>query len=439
MHESSAAPRLPPRALWLVVTRGLSGMGSALTSFALNVWIFERTQSYAVFAILAIVTMLPNLVLAPFAGMLVDRWKKHHLLLGCELAPMAALVAALCAMQAGVLTPLAVGALNLVMAVTATMRWMVMGVVVSTLVEAPDRARINGLQQSFAGAATVLGPTLGAAAIQVVGPAGLLSTDLALSVVAAITLLGIRIPEPDQSRASRDAARMTFWQEVTFGWRWIAARPGLFRLMLFFTILNLGVAVYGVAFTPYLLANGAGPLLAWGLSTQGAGAFLGGLALARWRGRFDAEAGVVFGALAFGVVMTLWGMSRQTAVLIALAGAAGVLTSLVMSSSQTLWQREVPPDIQGKVFAARLMTSYLLRPVAVLASMPFATYVGEPLLVQASWARWFWGDGATASLGAVLSLLGLGITMGCVVLAVRGGFGVATPTGDLPQGAVTKG
>ena len=51
----------------------VSLVGSGLTSFALGVWVFERTGSPTLFALIGLFAVLPKVIFAPIAGALVDR------------------------------------------------------------------------------------------------------------------------------------------------------------------------------------------------------------------------------------------------------------------------------------------------------------------------------------------------------------------------------
>ena len=55
----------------------VSTIGSGLTGFALGVWIYQQTGSTALFAIGLLAHAVPNLLVAPFAGALVDRWDRR--------------------------------------------------------------------------------------------------------------------------------------------------------------------------------------------------------------------------------------------------------------------------------------------------------------------------------------------------------------------------
>lgn len=424
---SQAKETLPSQAVRLVVTRGISGLGSSMTAFGLDVWVFQRTGSYEIFAYLAILAMLPNLLLAPFAGMLVDRCDKRRLLMACEYTPLAAVLWTLWQLQQDVLDTKAVAFTILVLSLAGAVRWNVMGVTISVLAPSAVRGRLNALQQAFMGVSLMTGPALGAAGLSLVGLKGLLIIDAATCLIAGIALLTIRHQGLNKP-SNRTAEFGGFWREVTFGARWVFRHPGLRRLLIFFMAFNLGVSVFSVVFTPYVLTFASSHVLGWGLAFQGSGAFLLGLALSRRNSKGRPEGNVLMGALMYGALMVVWGVSKNTVAVLALAFMAGALTTLIMSSSQTIWQANVPVEIQGKVFSARMMVSFSTGPIAILASVPVADHVFAPMLVRLPWASELWGSAPGGAIAMMVSALGLAIVLGCVALLARGGLSVhATP------------
>src|SRR5829696_4120350 len=61
--------------------QALSLFGSALVQFALIWWLTEKSGSATVLALATLVGMLPQIVLGPFAGALVDRWNRRVIMI----------------------------------------------------------------------------------------------------------------------------------------------------------------------------------------------------------------------------------------------------------------------------------------------------------------------------------------------------------------------
>ncbi|HLE83187.1 MAG TPA: hypothetical protein VJG13_02500, partial [Thermoanaerobaculia bacterium] len=83
--DLAAAPRRATgfRAFTVVWAGQLvSLVGSGLTRFALGIWVYQATGSVTLFTLIALFSRLPGLVVAPFAGALVDRWDRRWTMLG---------------------------------------------------------------------------------------------------------------------------------------------------------------------------------------------------------------------------------------------------------------------------------------------------------------------------------------------------------------------
>ena len=111
------AQSIPTSAVILITTRGLSSIGSTLTSFGLDVWVYQITGSYSTFVMLAILTSLPVLLFGPFAGVLTDRFDKKTLLIAADLVSCVAVAMSLIMYLSGTLNVPTVACTVMLMAV----------------------------------------------------------------------------------------------------------------------------------------------------------------------------------------------------------------------------------------------------------------------------------------------------------------------------------
>ena len=63
----------------------ISFIGSGLTSFALGVWVFQKTGEITQYALISMFFVLPGVLLGPLAGTLVDRWDRRRAMLISDL------------------------------------------------------------------------------------------------------------------------------------------------------------------------------------------------------------------------------------------------------------------------------------------------------------------------------------------------------------------
>lgn len=52
----------------MVMARSISAIGSRLTTFALDIWVYQTTGSYRSFVLLAFLAALTTLLIGPWAG-----------------------------------------------------------------------------------------------------------------------------------------------------------------------------------------------------------------------------------------------------------------------------------------------------------------------------------------------------------------------------------
>ncbi len=414
MNVLASLRQMPGSALRLVGVRALSSLGSATTSFALNVWVYQQTGSYSIFATLAIVTALPGLLFAPIAGAIVDRYSRQRLLILCDAFAALTILVVLLASMFSLLTIWIVGGASVVLALLRTLAWPASAAAVSQLTTPEQRPRINGVNETLEGVVVVASPALGVMLFEMVGIPGVAIADVVSYLVCMAVVASIVFADDDKARAAAESQESGFsklWVDCTFGFRWIFAHRDLTRLLLFLATINLACSVFVVAYTPYILSFSSPSMLAVCLVCGGAGTIVGGAAFTASGGLRRSETGVLIGAMTLGAAMALFGISRTSSVLFIAAFFYGAALPLINASSQTIWQSRVPIDLQGRVFSVRRMIAWGLNPISVLLSIPLVTTVFEPAL-HLGGGNWnlaqLWGSGPPGAIGLMLSLGGIG-------------------------------
>jgi MFS transporter, DHA3 family, macrolide efflux protein len=423
-----------PRVAWLLVaTRGISSLGSTLTAFGLNVWIYRHTGSFPIFALLTTLAGLPEILFAPIAGIITDRFRKKILLLAADGLSAAMVTVTWIATRWGDLDVAVVAATMIVLGFATELRWSALGPTISELVPKDGLDRVNGLQQSFRGANVMLGPLLGAASLAALGLDGLLALDMVSYLIGIIGVLGLRSSPVPRNASAPDST--SFWQELTYGFRWVFARPGLRRLLLFFMLINVSLSIFVVTNTPYVLSFGTNSDLGWTLALEGAGAFLAGMYLVKRRVALNQSNAVMGAALVIALCMCAWGIFRDIRLLGAVVFVMGASITLIAACSQTIWQQNVPIATQGKVFAVRTVVAFGLTPLATLGSIPLASAVFGPAIAGFEPAQSVWGSGTSAALGGLVSACGLLMALCAGGLWLVGGLRV---TENLIPAAATE-
>jgi MFS family permease len=403
---------LTPLRTFLLIWFGqlVSQIGSGLTGFALGVHVFQTTGSTTLFALIALSTTLPGIVLSPVAGALVDRWDRRRVLILADTG------AGVCTLVLAILLlsdRLEIWMIYLLMAASSSFgspQWPAFSASTSLLVPKEQLGRAGGMTQFSEAAAMILSPLIAGLLVGVIGVPGVMLIDVATFLFAVGTLFLARIPQPPMSEGAQ-AARGSLLREAGFGWTYIRARAGLLALLIFFAATNYLGSMVGVLVTPMVLSFTTPAVLGQVSSAVGLGMLAGSLVMSAWGGPHRKVNGILAFEAIGGLGLMIVGV-RPSPPLIALGGFIALFCLPITNGcSQAIWQRKVAADVQGRVFAVRRMLAWSSIPLAQLSAGPLADGVFEPLLAP--------GGALAASLGSLLGTgAGRGIGLLFIVLGV---------------------
>jgi MFS family permease len=359
----------------------VSTLGSGLTGFALGVWLYQQTGSTTLFSISLLAYALPNLVLAPFSGALVDRWDRRKAMILSDTGAGLSTLAIFLLMQFGELQTWQVILAIVVNASFSTLQWPAYSASTTLLVPKEHLGRAGGMVQIGEAISQLIAPALAGAMLVTTGLQGVVLVDFITFAIAVGTLLVVRIPQPPVSAESQ-AQRGSLWQEAAFGWKYITARRGLLGLLGVFAAINLLSSFIGPLIIPMLLDMTTAGVLGVMLSIVGVGMLAGTLVMSAWGGPKRRIHGVLGFMMIAGGATILLGVSSSL-VIICIAGFLATFTSpITNASSQAIWQSKVAPDVQGRVFSIRRMIAWSMIPLAYVLAGPLADQVFKPLLVS---------------------------------------------------------
>ncbi len=381
------------------VSQLVSVIGSSSTAFVLGVWVYQTTGSVSQYSIIFAATVLPAVLVAPFAGALVDRHDRKALLVlsDCGAAAATALVGLL-----WWLDDLQIWHVYLATAVSASL-----GVLHSTafyamvpgLVSKKNLGRANGLIQ-LGRSVMVAAPLVAGALLLVVDVGGVIAMDLTTFAVALAAVLAI--PLPDSVRRPAGTATKT---DLLHGARILAKLPGMPRLIAFAATYYLVFALAAVLIRPLILTFTTATVLGVLEFLGGMGMIAGSLAMSAWGGPKRRIQGVLWCTALGGVALALHSLAPSPWLIAVVAPAFLCTMPVVSGTLMTLLHLKIPASSLGRVLAAFGMLSSAAMPVGALIAGPLADGVFEPLLRP---------DGALA--GSVGAIIGVGDGRGTALI-----------------------
>src|SRR6185503_19066363 len=158
--------------------QALSLFGSALVQFALIWWLTQKSGSATVLAIATLVGMLPQILLGPFAGALVDRWNRRIIMITADatIAVFSLFLAYLFATDTVQIWH--VYAIMAVRALGGAFHYPAMSASTPLMVPQDQLTRVNGLNQTLQGINSLIAPPIGALLISLLPTQGILLIDV---------------------------------------------------------------------------------------------------------------------------------------------------------------------------------------------------------------------------------------------------------------------
>ncbi|HTE16965.1 MAG TPA: MFS transporter [Armatimonadota bacterium] len=391
----------------------VSLIGSGLTRFALGVWVYERTGSVSLFALILLFGILPGILVSPVAGTLVDRWNRRTVML---LADSGSALSVLVLFLLHVTGRLELWHIYAAVAVSSTMESFqapAYTAAITQLIPRRHHTRASGMVNFAQAAGDILAPLLGGMLVVTIGIGGVMLVDAATFVFAVAMLAWVRFP--DIPRAAAGAARAPFAQEVLYGWRYIAARGGLLGLLLVYASINLFAGMAYASMTPMILEFASPAALGMILGAGGAGMLAGSVVMMTWGGPKRRVRGILAFGVLLGFCVVLTGLRPSVALVAAAVFGMNFTLPFIGGCDVAIWLAKTPPDVQGRVFATRRMVALSSIPIAYLAAGPLAERVFKPLLVPggplAESLGPVWGVGPGRGLGVLFAAVGVAVML----------------------------
>jgi DHA3 family macrolide efflux protein-like MFS transporter len=387
----------------------VSLVGSGLTSFALGIWVYQRTDSPTLFALIGLFAVLPKVIFSPIAGVLADRWDRRKVMIIADLgAGLSTLFVTLM---------LFLGRLDLwhiYLSAAATslfgaFQWPAYTAVISQLIPGKHLGRANGMIQFGRAAAEIFAPLLAGILLLTIQLKGVILIDVATFIFAMLTLTLVRFPRPEKQNPADGF--VSFKSDLTFGWRYILSRKGLLNLLYFGVIVNFIWGMVGALLVPMILLFTTSDKLGMIITIAGAGLLTGSLLMTVWGGPKRRIKGVIFFEMLSGICFIFMGLRPGFWWVALSAFGAHVTIPIIFGSNQALWQTKIEPDNQGRVFAAQQMFASAAAPLAYLLAGPLAERIFEPLMASGAALSQKLGPileyGAGRGIGLMFILMGL--------------------------------
>lgn len=382
----SPAPNAPERwaAKFFTIWTGqvFSLIGSALVQFALVWWLTQRTGSATILATASLVALLPQIVLGPFVGALVDRWNRRLIMIVADSSIAAATGVLIFLFATGLVQIWHIYAILFLRSLGGAFHHPAMTASTSLMVPHRHLTRISGLNQLLQGFLSIFAPPLGALLLGILPTQGVLAIDIGTAALAVLPLLFVAIPQPPRqlAQANGTAKKTSYWHDLADGLRYVVKWPGLFGLILLAMLLNFLLSPSS-SLLPLLVMKefgGGAAELGWVESVFGVGVILGGLTLSAWGGFKRRIVTSMMGIIGIGLGVILTGLAPIDMFWILLAAnfIIGFTQVLANGPIGAIFQSTIEADYQGRVFSLIGAGATAMMPLSLLIAGPISDWLG---------------------------------------------------------------
>lgn len=381
--------------------QAFSLFGSQLVSFAVIWWLTQTTGSATVLATASLVGLLPQVILGPFAGTLVDRWNRRLTMIIADGLITLATIGLAVLFALDIVQIWQVYTLLFIRSVCGGFHWPAMQASTTLMVPKEHLTRIQGLNQMLQGGMSIISAPLGALLLSLLPMQSILAIDVITAILAIIPLFFFQVPQPVRNDLHPEAnGKSSFKQDFMAGLSYVWSWPGLMIIGIMATIINflLTPAFSLLPILVYKHFTGQAIQLATLESFYGIGVILGGLILSAWGGFKRRVLTSLVGLVAMGIGCLAMGLLPPSAFVIAVAVGfyLGFVNPIVNGPLFAAVQAAVAPELQGRVFSLIGTVSAAMSPLGLIIAGPIADHLG----VQ----TWFLIGGIVTMLMGVSSL-----------------------------------
>lgn len=381
--------------LLLWVASLISTSGSGMSSFALGIFMYQKTGMSTMTGLIILAGFLPGLLLSPFAGALADRHDRRLLMMlgdGLSIIGLACILFSLQFLDSKLL----IGGILLGAAISSAFSSLVepsFRATISDLLEKDEYTKASGMVQLIPASRYLLSPVL----------AGLVLSIASIHAVLLLDILTILITLPityivrKEMQGTHKKTKENLKEDLKLGFRIIYDNKGLWLLVMLGVLVSFCLGTIQTLMIPMLLSFGGESFVGFATTISAFGMLAGGLILSKVSIKKGFANVLQYALLGMGIAMIAFGWG-QNKLLVCIFGFCLFLSLPFANTVMDYLVRITVPTIhQGKAWGLIGLISQVGYVVAYASVGGFVDFIISPFLQE---------SGSFAQ--AILALIGKG-------------------------------
>ena len=405
-------------------TQSLSHLGSSMTSFALTLWLYQKTGSALQTALLAICSYAPYVLMSIFAGALSDHWDKKKVMLLSDTFAASSTIVVLVLLKTDLLGPIHMYVLNAFNGLMNTIQQPASDVAMTLITPKDEYQKTSGLRSLSQSLVTVLHPMLATALFAVAGMDIVIIVDLSTFVIAFFALLFfVKLPHIKDEEAKKEVTekKESIFVASKAGLSYLKDNPMILHLILFLAGVNFVASIFDATLPAYVLPRENGGEKVLGIVTSCAGfATLFGSLLVTVLPKPKNRIRVIIGTMLFSLTIENFLLAfTRTPALWYFGQFLGWFVVPIMSANlDVILRTTIPVDMQGRVYSCRNTLQFFTIPIGFFLGGLLVDRVWEPMMAgiqESHWLVFLFGSGKGSGAAVMMFVVGLAGAIVCIV------------------------
>jgi MFS family permease len=359
--------------------QSISLIGTWMTRIATAWLVYRLTHSALLLGTVSFMGQIPTFLLAPFAGVWIDRLDHRQVLVWTQALSMVQSLALAAMTLSGRIT---IPWLLVLSAMQGLINAFDMPGRQSFMVHMVDDRRDLGnaiaINSSMVNMARLVGPSLAGMLIAISSEGWCFLVDGVSYLPVIASLLAMRLHPPQAERKTTST-----FTEMKAGWTYVSKFLPVRTILLLFAVVSL-MGMPFVVLMPIFAAqvlHGGPHTLGFLMGAMGVGALASALSLAARKNVRGLVRMIPLAAAVFGVGLIGFGLSRTFWISMIMALVAGMGMMQGMAASNTVIQTIVTEDMRGRVMSYYTMAFVGMAPFGSLLAGTMAHAIGAPVTV----------------------------------------------------------
>lgn len=405
--------------LWCGET--ISLLGIALMEFALGVWVYQKTGSVLDFSGVIAASILPTLLILPFAGKIADRFDRRIIMISADITTAGLLCILAFLLWKGSLELTHLYAFNVLASISGSFRGAAYAVSASQLIEKEKYTHASGLIGMSSNLVSMFAPMLAGWLMANIGLTAIVYIDLVTFCVGSLCILKAffyfgktgknKIPQANSKSSGSFKVAKIFFKN----------NPLMLGLFFYVILLNAALSLVSIMMMPMILSHYSAQELGVILGFGAAGGLCGTLLLASLPPPKYLMPIILKGDALLSLCIVLIGLTTNFIIYCICTLLAMFIVGYTKGCSQALWMKKVPLEKRGRIFSvlgSTILATTLLVLLfgGIVADEIFEVALSDGGRLSSTLGPWI-GTGKGRGLGLmfiVAGVVGLFISLGAL-------------------------